>query len=391
MKKISACLLLLLLSILLTSCWDRSEIEEIGFVLGVSFDPPAGGDAANGLEVTHQVAIPGVEETAQEEPPGEDSFINLTATEMTNFKVLRNLNTKTSRRLNFEHLKVLIINRKLLEEGYMEEILDFFIRDHEMRRRTILLISKEKASDILQSRPLPEKIPSQYIDFISENHPFVLPMVKRMEVGEVLERVVGRRSYLLPCIFKSEDGELILQGGGIMHGMKNQFIDYLLDEDIEGYNWITGGAEKGIVEVKGDRTKGERFVFEIDDASSEITYKRKNGRDHFHVKLTAEGHAAELWGHDIDLSDPETVRHMSARVEEKIKKQAENIVNKMQHEYHIDIFEMITEIKRSNYSYWQTVRDTWDTPDGGFSKATITIDANVEIRHQMLIETLEKD
>lgn len=53
MKVLSVCLPLLLLPVLLTGCWERKELNELAFVLGLGLDK-----VEDGYMVTMQVVIP---------------------------------------------------------------------------------------------------------------------------------------------------------------------------------------------------------------------------------------------------------------------------------------------------------------------------------------------
>lgn len=52
-RAVAACLPLLLLSLLLSGCWERKELNELAFVLALGLDK-----AEKGYNVTMQVVIP---------------------------------------------------------------------------------------------------------------------------------------------------------------------------------------------------------------------------------------------------------------------------------------------------------------------------------------------
>ena len=150
--------------LLLAGCWDHIDIEQRGYVLGVAIDayPP----------------MPGKDEKAasEETPPEEEEKIEMMEThtgkpsyamtiqmpilrknpqpaegggsssegggltwEITqvgnSFMAMnRELLARTSLSLYYEHLQVIIISDQVARKG-ISDVLDFFTRDPEMRRR----------------------------------------------------------------------------------------------------------------------------------------------------------------------------------------------------------------------------------------------------------------
>jgi len=65
-------------------------------------------------------------------------------------EINRSITTRMNLIPNYEHLQVIIISEKVARKG-LRNVLDLFIRDHEMRSRTKLFITDGDAKKALMS------------------------------------------------------------------------------------------------------------------------------------------------------------------------------------------------------------------------------------------------
>ncbi len=140
-------LLIFMLIFLLSGCWDLQEVEELGFVIGVAIDPVkeeedknkfgTGKNRANDelFRMTFQIAVPEALKVSETGNGREKSYVNLTSPGLTDMKISRNIVSRSSRRVNMEHLQVIIMNHELGRKGLIDHLLDLLLRDHEMRRK----------------------------------------------------------------------------------------------------------------------------------------------------------------------------------------------------------------------------------------------------------------
>ncbi|TCP20305.1 Ger(x)C family germination protein [Scopulibacillus darangshiensis] len=202
MAKKSSCLLILLLLVLMTGCWDQIEIEERGFEIGVAIDlskdvpelVESGSELAkdNGrFALTDQFVAPGGlggQSQQQSVGGGQKPFFNITAQGNSMFEATRDMAVKTSRTPYAEQLKVVITSAKAANTPY--NVLDLFLRDNEMRRNIKVLISKGRAVDVLNISPKNEKVPSIALDSITNNVDKNTAMVPDIRIGDIHENLL---------------------------------------------------------------------------------------------------------------------------------------------------------------------------------------------------------
>ncbi|MFN7249245.1 MAG: Ger(x)C family spore germination protein [Anaerobacillus sp.] len=385
--------------VFLTSCWDLVEIEQLGFVLAVALDPLSEeeldqykkqfqketGEAIDHLhKTTYQVVIPStiVAEGGGLEP---EPFFNIATIGRTNFKMNRHIASRRSRKLNYEHLKVIILNENLVKSGEIGKLIDFYIRDHEMRRNTVMLISKGCASDVIANKLPLELMPAISIDMIHENYGVHPGMPSPKPIGDLVTSVLNEKSYIVPRVTAKKGKDFVITGAGVFLGKTNELVGWLGEIDIIGYNLIHSESQNMVIEVSVD---DQLFNYEIDNEDAVITYERKDGRDYFQLNIKTEGFFVESWLENVELGNEQTNKMLSEAIAKQIERVATDVILKMQREFHADIFNFHSYVKRKEYQYWKQIKDEWDGEGGFFSKSIIEVDAEIKIRHHMTQEEM---
>ncbi|KAB2954550.1 Ger(x)C family spore germination protein [Heliorestis acidaminivorans] len=168
-KKILAIAMVFLSVTLLTSCWDKQELDQMAFVLSMGIDrSPAGL-----LDLTARIAVPeaivgagqiggGAGPTA----PGQITKV-LTVTARTLPEGVALLEATVERRISFMQCRIVVIDEKLVEEG-LHRTIDFFNRHREFRRSLIFFMAKgSPAREIFQHAvPVLEENIARYVEDI---------------------------------------------------------------------------------------------------------------------------------------------------------------------------------------------------------------------------------
>lgn len=156
--------LIMLLLILLTGCYDKHEIEEQAFVVVIGLDDS---EREDGVTVTYQIANPQAEianSGGEKEEPSD--IITFTAPD---FLTARDLaNASVSRKINFSHTKVIVIGEEFARKEKALKFLSSGVRDREIRRDIVLMVSKEKASEFINKNdPTLETRPHKFYDLMA--------------------------------------------------------------------------------------------------------------------------------------------------------------------------------------------------------------------------------
>jgi len=384
MNKWVNALCLLLLSILLTGCWDRVEIEERGFTVGVAIDIGEDGKVeeqktSHVYKGTYQLVIPGGLSQGSGTSSGNlPAFQNLSLSNDSLFQQIRYLAQRTSRSLFFEHLKMIIISEEVAKTpGAFANIMDIFRRDHEMRRGVKILIAKGEASDILQYNTKTEPLPVMFIESIVGNAPKNPLMLQEVRIGTVHKFLVSKDSFIVPKI-EIKDGKIDVEGAAVIKGRDNTMADFISGPVTEGLNFIKGDYKSGIVKATVDDFM---VVYEIKYAKSKIKVNTDDPNHiTFDILIETEGVIGESFG-NFNFTDKEVLRKAEQAFREEIKKSAERTVKTLQDDLKIDALGLGDYVRRKDYDLWRKkLIDNWDSGENYFVKSDINIKVKTIIR-----------
>ncbi len=165
MKRLFGFALTFVLLLALTGCWDKLELEEQAFVVVLGLDKAPG----NLVNVTFQIANPQVgssDKGAAENEPSSD-IITITAPDVLSAKEMAN--SIITRTISFAHLRTLIISQELAKHSSFHHVIGASVRDPEMRREIHMLVSKEKAAQFIhKNKSKLETRPHKYYQFMQE-------------------------------------------------------------------------------------------------------------------------------------------------------------------------------------------------------------------------------
>ncbi|HJV45028.1 MAG TPA: Ger(x)C family spore germination protein [Bacillota bacterium] len=386
----------------MTGCWDRVEIEERGFVVGVAIDKPLSAkgkeeltkeapnkpQAKNRYAVTYQIVVPA--NVTKEGVGGGGSggsgkgkaSMNITSEADSIFEIGREMSTRTSRTPYFEHLKVIVVSEEVAKTGELPTVLDFFLRNPEMRRGTVMLISKGRAKDVLEVEPPNEKLPAIYLQSVSRNTFKAARMEPIVRIGKLQGFMLSKQSYVISAVSPSEK-EVKIAGEAIFHSVDNKMLGYLNEEETEGQNFLRGKVKGGLLKIP---VKDNLVTYEIKREAKNIKAQIQ-GKDniHFTIQIKSEGNIAESMVH-LDFLQPNRIPNLERLVEKEILRMTQDSINKIQKDYKADVIGLGEYLENHHHDFWLKVKDNWDQGENYFSKCKIDVEADVRIRNVGIID-----
>ncbi|MGG6313304.1 Ger(x)C family spore germination protein [Paenibacillus macerans] len=382
MRKGWAAFCLLLGLSFLSGCWDRVEIEERGFVVGAGIDMAGEEEQGKGKYVlTFQFVIPGGLQGKEGggkdgRGSGGEAFFNLSSTGNTMFMAARDMSYTTSRSPYLQHIRMIIISEEMAKDGDFVKTLDLFLRDHEMRRATKVMISEEDTRELLNVKPKSEKLPVVYFESVAQNPTKSSRIYPPVNIGDVQSFIIGKKSFALPRMRKMGN-EVSIAGAAIFNGSSNRLLGYLEDDETSGLNLLRGSAQDGVLEFKLDN---EYVAFEIKGSRREITADVSDPeRIRFTIKINMEGNVGETQ-EQIDLMDPSQLAKIKREAESELLRLTTSTVEKLQREFATDVMELGDYLKQEYFSVWKDIEDNWDHGENIFAKSEITIETKVHVR-----------
>ncbi|WP_408010060.1 Ger(x)C family spore germination protein [Pseudalkalibacillus sp. A8] len=372
----------------LTGCWDQIEIEDRGFIIGVAIDLFEGteeeSDDPQGeyqYKGTWQYVVPGEFSQGTSGQSGGGSqkpYDNVSTISDSLLVQARNLSANKSRPAFAEHMQVIIISDKLAKtQGAFENILDLFIRDDEMRRGMIVMISEGEASPILDMPARPESLPALNIKSISENigkNPKIHPPVR---VGAVHQYLIGQNSFTIPKV--AIDGKAIsMTGAAVFQGNNNQMIDFISGDVTEGLNFITGKYKGGFIKAK---VKDQLVVYDVRNARSIINVDVKNKENiHFNIEIQTEGIIGESFV-PLDYSNSKMITKVENAIEKEVERKVLKTIHTFQKDLKADSLGLGGHLQGEDHKTWNRIKQNWDQGEHYFSKSTINVQVKAFVRN----------
>ncbi|MBP1961511.1 Ger(x)C family spore germination protein [Paenibacillus aceris] len=368
---------------LLTGCWDRVEINQRGFVVGVAIDKPEG-ESKSTYKGTYQMVVPGGlklssanSSSTNNNPHAGQAYFNISTTEHSMPSIAARISSRTSRSPYFEHLRMIIISGDAAKhEASLPDILDYYLRNSEMRRSVQILIADGKASDILGIFPNNESTPVDYISSIAKNNQKTNYMLSESRIGDVHEFLIKHESFVIQTI-KKEDGGVTLNGSAIIDGKTKQLLGFLNGEETQGLNFITKRIKGGIVESKVD---GQIVGLKVERSNRKI-YVQQTSPEHvnFTIKIIVEG-TLDKSITNIDPSEGKIVDALEKSLEDTISSTTHKVIKKLQQTYKKDALGLGAYLFQNHNKMWKPLAANWEACANLFSQAGIDVQVEVIVR-----------
>jgi germination protein, Ger(x)C family len=374
-------LMLLLIPLLTTGCWNRRELDKIGLVTGIGID--RGEDQQ--IEFTVQLINPAAIKHSSDGGSGQKPSIILSSSGSTIFEAIRNLTEKSGRRLNYSHNMVIVLGADLARDGVLP-ILDFFVRDHEIRFKTWIVVTGGKAADIIQAEPSMENMSAKNLSLLLKDYGVVsqsaavdmLDIINEI-TDESLQAVVGRVELdNIP-----EKKGLILSGAGVFR--QDKLIGWLDPMKTRGYLWVRGKVKSAIITVPCPGQENKLISLEVKKAKSSIKPYLTEGKMNYLVEVSVESVVGEQMCNE-DFANPEMIKAVEAAQQKVVAKEVEMIIEEAQKNFKVDIIGLGEATMRKLPKEWKEMKEQWEAE---FPNVDVEVQINSKITGTGLVDRIK--
>lgn len=365
---------LLSTALLCSGCWNYMEVEERAVISGIGVDKSSDGL----LEISCQVINPSRMKTGTAEGGAAGTpVIVYSSSAKTVFEAMRDMASKTGRKLFFGHSQVLIIGEEAARDG-LENILDFFNRDPEIRRRAFIAVVKGKAGDYLTAEAGMAKIPAFGIADAIEDSVFNSRAARirirdySLDLTEASEQPVASRLEL----FSDDKGKRRVEASGTAVFKGFRLVGYLNEVETRGYLWATGGIKSGIVSVPVAEEEDKRIAMEILRAGGKIKPKITDDGIIIKIKVKVNGNIAEVSDKQLDINNPHNIPEWEKKLSGVIIGEVQAAATRAR-ELNSDIFGFGEEVRRKYPGEWKQLSPNWEQY---FQAAQVEVEVNTTLR-----------
>ncbi len=385
-KKIVAVILTItFFSMLLTGCWDRKELNQLGIAMAMGLDK---GDDGKIL-LTSQIVRPAAMERqgGGKEPPYE---LVISSGESI-FEAIRNTVKEFDRRSFFSHTKVIVVGEDYAREG-LGDTIDLVTRSHELRKTTWLIVASDcKASEVLGVKHGLEKIQANYMEGILKTQSIdsnstvakVIDFIKTMP-GEGSNPVTGVFSLINVKSVPTEGTEpeerkgLKLSGSALFK--KDKLVGFLDNNEALALNILTHKFNRIPISLKVDldnsQTDSVDVVIDIIKIKCSVKPSINKGNIHFNVSLKAEGNLTEVKD-QIDVTDLQIFDKINYNFSEFLKYTTDKSIRTIQKDMKTDVLGFGRAFELKYPKNWRKIKTQWN--DEIFPNVSYTVKVDTRL------------
>ncbi len=393
-KTLSRRLLLVVALIAITlplgGCWDRKEIENRGYVLGVAVDHATAGEGSGKKEFlaapqgTGQrkylltMELPKFRKEAGKEISSPQKHLIWAAEGESMLAIVRAINTKVYFGMFFEDIQIMIVSEAVAREG-IGGILDFWLRDAEIRRKVKLFVAPGRAEDVLKASLQVDEMNSIFIAKMPNNAARSPYYPGKATVGEISEAIRGKRSFVLPFVLV--EGKEVKLAKAAVFDRRQRMIGELDEFEVYGGKLIRRELKQGVVVVANPAAPGKIAVFELYEADIEVTPHLEGGNLRFSLEAKFVGTLGENQYPQQDALDPGFTKAMEQAVAAEYTRMARKAYVRQQ-ALRVEIFGLGKLVYNRYPQYWKSIKDRWE--EEIFPGVPIDINITISIRRPVL-------
>ncbi|MBM7663041.1 Ger(x)C family germination protein [Bacillus mesophilus] len=365
--------MLFLCVLVLSGCWDRSEVNDVAFVIATGFDKVE----ENKFQVSVQVPLPGAMGDGASGGGGGtsggpyyvDSGIGRNVRESND-----DLQKRMSRELYFGHRRVLVFGEKMARGGFQKS-LEVVLEQPQSRLSSYVLLTDGEALKILNGTPHLEQLPAEAIREMAKS----MNAITVKDVLNDLER--HGKDPVIPKVdvvetqngdSKDKKDEFKLNGFGIL---KHDHLKFFTNkQETSGAMWL---LEKfpGSNYTFSLGEKDEINVY-INNQRTQINSKVIDGMPTFTINIKVNAHTVQNEP-KLDLEKQEEYKLATGKMEEQIKAEVTEILEHSTSEG-IDMAGLGWHLFRHEIFLWEEKwKDNWEKllPD---LKIDVKVNAEIE-------------
>lgn len=355
------------MSVVLSGCWDKVEIDQRGFVGIVALDmaSPESTDESAGdesdeekqdeekIKVTYLFANPVV--LAGGVSGGDKpAYTSLTSTGVTIDKANTNVDSIISRRLFFGFNQVVIFGEDFMKNTEkVKEALDYFRRSPEFSRSMRVLLAQGEASSIGETKPKGERLMSKYIRSILDNE-VSNGRITDLTFNEFIVNAEGTGSSIIPLISIGKDN-VIIAGMGIMKNY--QIVGYLSEDEALYFNTMSGRRSGGSETVTAGNMTIDFTIRRMDREILLLNSDINNLSVGIHINVEGAVTTGEA---DREIFDSGIIKNIETELDKKDTERCAGVIKKLQKDYNADALKIGDYLKKFHPSIWEKIKDKWD-------------------------------
>ncbi|MFC5647876.1 Ger(x)C family spore germination protein [Paenibacillus solisilvae] len=364
-------------AVILTGCWDRTEVNDLALITGAAIDYHSKKKIALSVQIFIARASGGGGGVGMEKKSGsgtQNTFVR-TATGENIAAALANLQEQIPRKLFWGHAEIVIFGEAAAKNGIRDDI-DYLMRAPQPRERAYIYVSKGKASEALELQSILERDTSEVLREISKSK--IMISVTLAELAAMLTSDSGDAAlpYLNPVISKSEKDKAMSLIRGTAVFKKDKMTGSINDSISRGALWLRNEMKTAVITVNPKNSSGE-LSFRLLNSSTKLKPSIVNGELKMAVDIHTEVDALQNETSLNLISDEKALKKVEAYINFDIESRVKLALKRVQKGMKSDIFDFASVFHRAYPKEWEKMKDHW-------SELYPTVDVTVTAKSKVL-------
>lgn len=383
MKCLRVILSLIVILPLLSGCWDRQELNQLGIMLGLGVDRD--GDL---IRVSAQVVVP--REVAKGQGGNGTPVTQFQASGRTLLEAIQKLTETSPRTIFMSHIRVLVFGEEFARKNGIYDVIEALLREPDVRPDYYVMIArKTTASNILNVITPLENLPSEKLfntlDISSKSWaptttvtndklmqyiltPSMSPVITGVEVlGN--QEISGETKNV-----ESIKSPGVLHFSGLSVFNKDRLVGWLDQDKSKGYNYIRDNVRSTVGPVACP--KGGFVTMKTLRASTDHKVKMVRGEPQINVKVNIVSVIGSV-DCEMEIGSLKAIKQLEQSAQDRIIELMKDTVSLVRSKYKVDIFGFGQDIYHKYPKIYKREEKNWDKY---FQNLDVTYEANVQIR-----------
>lgn len=389
--------LLISLSALLSGCWSKRELNELGVVVAMGIDLHP-----RGYKVTAQIV--NFKDAGKHNTSDVMSVVTYQAAGESVPEALQRMLSEVPRQLYMSHLRVLVFGEAMARQG-LTDVLDFVARNHQFRTDFPLLVAhRSEAADILRVVTPIESIPANSLfssilvsskKWAATGRITLQQFITQLDRGgsdpvlSGVEVVGDKASGTTDKIWHTLKPNAMIHHSGLAIFKRDKLVGWLKEQGSKTVNYLLNDVYTTNASFKCPDDEKQAISMQLQWVKSRIDVVLKGEElSGFNVNVYAEANLDSVQC-PMDISKSAAISAIERKLEERIVDVFDQHVSKVQKRYDVDIFGLGEVLHRRHPKVWKKYKSDWDKH---FKEVDVTIRAQVKLRRVgSIVQPLKKD
>lgn len=351
-RRLALAALILSVALALTGCWDYRSLHNIAVVLGMSIDRD---EASGAIRLCFEIA-----DVANSSDKGIGSRL-IEAEGATIFDAVRTAKRRLVNKLYFAHMQIVVIGEQVAREFGINGLIDWCMRDAEVRENTIVLIAKGVSGRaMLETKSIDQRMVSIEAGGILMEDNDVTSSSVNLALYQAFDILNGAgRALTLPVLSVAvNDAKPTAEADGAAIFSGDHLVGFLSAEETKYFLLAQGKAKGGILTLDLGAVGYENTSLEIADTETALSYRIEDGKITAVIHTDTTVFLAENMS-NLDVMNQMEIAFAESQAGEKIASGIAALLTREQGLHGEDILGVGAKINAGDYKLWRELAGDW--------------------------------